>query len=365
VTPEQERALLESTVAGLDDELRAARDRIIALIAGGMAAREAIESVMEGFRGEMAETMATALSGILGQAVGTAAVLQMEVGAVVLSAKLYNEGRNVSQVVEGIVRRHAAGFHDARQLALSLFEGYAFRSPDAEPLQFNPREPRLPKYLREALAGDAATAAELKRAFAGLQVDGLSTQALRAGYQQALEALDIMEATGKGAELLAKRINIAWYERMRYFAARIARTELHRAYAEREALLLMDDEDVEFVQVRRAPGGPVCICTLFAGRDLYGLGPGVYPKAQAPLPPYHPHCRCVTSPRLDLTGRKAKPRDERGDAYFLNRLQPMQAARVMGSQAKRDRVTSCAATPEQVVNAGRDVAYHVRPLGGP
>jgi hypothetical protein len=178
-----------------------------------------------------------------------------------------------------------------------------------------------------------------------------------------LDALADMEATGVGREVLDKRIEVAFYERMRYFSSRIARTELHRAYAAREAQLLMDDADVEFVQVRRAPGrGGPCICVLFTGRDLYGLGPGVYPKALAPLPGYHPFCMCVVSPRLDLTGRTAQERDPQGDAYFLNRLDPSLSARVMGSQAKRDAVLR-GLTPEQVVNAGRDPAYRVKTVG--
>jgi hypothetical protein len=362
VTPEQERALLEATAAGLDDALREAYREIVDLIAAGVVPREAVQSVMDSFRGEMAQTMATALSGILGEAVGTASVLALEVGAVRLSNRVYGEAQIVGEIVQGLVQRHTQGFLDARRLALELFEGYSFREPDAEPLQISPRNPRLPKYLREALLVDDKVLDGMRRAFAGLQVDNLSTPALRAAYQGVLEALDALQA-GAGSALLEKRLEVAFYERMRYFAARIARTELHRAYAEREALMLLDDPDVEFVQVRRAPGrGAPCICALFAGRDLYGLGPGVYPKAVAPRPPFHPFCMCVNSPRLDLTGRTAQPRDAAGDAYFLNRLDPSIAARVMGSQGKRDAVLR-GLTPEQVVNAGRDPAYRVATVG--
>ncbi|MBP8100952.1 MAG: hypothetical protein KAY54_03625 [Burkholderiaceae bacterium] len=362
MTPAQELALLQATAAGLDDEIRQAFAELVRLIQAGTEPREAVAQVMASFQGEMADTMATALSGILGQAVGGAEVMAMQVGAVQLSRKLWAEGLAVSETVEGLVRRHADGFLDARRLALELFEGYAFREPGAEPLQFNTSNPRLPKYLREALMPDEAVRSQIARAFARLQVDGLATGPLRAAYQQVLDALDGIEDAA-GAKLLKKRLDVAFYERMRYFAARIARTELHRAYAYAEAQRLMNDADVEYLQVRRVPGGQPCICTLFAGRDLYGLGAGVYPKALCPLPPYHPFCQCVTSPRLDLTGKKSKPRDPNGDQYFLNRLQPMTAARVMGSQAKRDRVLTGAATPEQVVNAGRDLLYHVKTVG--
>jgi hypothetical protein len=362
LTPEQERALLEAAIAGLDDALRDAFREVVDQIQAGAVPREAVQAVMGGFRGEMATTMASALSGILGEAVGTAAVLEIDVGAVRLSSKLYAEALAAGEIVEGVVRRHTQGFIDSRRLALDLFEGYSFRPPDAEPLQISPRNPRLPKYLREALLTDDDVLAGMKRAFAGMQVDNLATPALRAAYQKALEALDALEA-GAGSALLEKRLQVAFFERMRYFASRIARTELHKAYAEREARLLMDDADVEFVQVRRAPGrGGPCICVLFTGRDLYGLGPGVYPKAMAPRPPFHPHCMCVNSPRLDLTGRRAQSRDEGGDAYFLRRLDPSIAGRVMGSQDKAAAVLR-GVTPEAVVNASRDPAYRVQTIG--
>lgn len=126
----------------------------------------------------------------------------------------------------------------------------------------------------------------------------------------------------------------------------------------------MDDRDVDFVQIRRAPGGAQepCICVLMTQRDRYGMGPGVYPKAQAPRPPFHPHCRCVMSPRLDLTGRKARQEDPNADAYFLDRIGETTAARVMGSKAKRDQVLA-GTSAESVYNASIDPLYRVRTVG--
>ena len=127
---------------------------------------------------------------------------------------------------------------------------------------------------------------------------------------------------------------------------------------------MMEDKAIEFIQIRRAPGRLIpCICALMTGRDLYGLGPGVYPKRSAPVPPFHPFCRCVQSPRLDLTGRKPKPLDEGGDAYFLRRLGQGVAGRIMGSEAKAAEVL--AGKPALVVvNRGRDPAYHIKPIRG-
>jgi hypothetical protein len=361
VTPEQERALLDAAAAGVDDEVRAAYRELVDLIREGVPPRAAVEQVIESFQGEFAEIMSSALSATMATSIGAAAALEITVGGVSLSRHLYAQASIVSNDVQAIVANHAVGFQDARRLALELFEGYTFRPPDAEPLQFSRNNPALPKYLREALLTDDDMAGQMQRLFARIQAGDLSTGALRAAYSELLDALDNLQDDA-GRALLEKRMEVAFYERMRYFATRIARTELHRAYMQREALILMDDEAIQYVQVRRAPGGEPCICSLFAGRDLYGLGAGVYPKAAAPMPPYHPFCRCVVSPRLDLNGRTAKDRDEAGNAYFLSRLDQSVAARVVGSRAKLEQALA-GTSPEAIANGGRDPLYWVRTVG--
>jgi hypothetical protein len=363
VTPEQEQTRIDAAVTDIDAELRAARDRLVAMILDGQEPREAVAVVMETFAGSMAATMREAFADILHSAAGSASGVPITVGPVSLSARLYAEAQATGEVVRGVVQRQASGFQDARKLALELFEGYGFRDPAAEPLVLAPTNERLPKYLREAVLAERDLQGELARAFARIQAGGLSTPALRAAYTELLDAIDGLEG-GAGQRVLARKLDVAFYERMRYFATRIARTELHRAYAEREALLLLADVDVEFVQVRRAPGRQQpCICALFTGRDLYGLGPGVYPKAQSPVPGFHPFCMCVMSPRLDLTGRTATERDEGGDAYFLRRVGETTAGRIMGSQAKAGEVMQRSRTGEEVANASRNPAYRVRRAG--
>lgn len=358
MTPAEELALIEAATAGLDDEVRDAYARLVELIRTGMAPRDAVQQVVESFAGEMADTLAAAFSAVMSGAVGAESVMQMEVGAVSLSRRLYTESTVIGEKVTAIVDRHAQGFVDARRLALELFEGYGFRDPKAEPLVFNPRNEKLPKYLREALLTDVDLAGQIQRAFARVQVADLKTGALRAAYAEALAALDDIEAAG-GQELLAKKMRIAFFERMRYFARRVAQTELHRAYARRQAAELLDDTDVEFVQWRMSPAHPVAdICDYFAGVNRHGLGPGVYPKRLAPVAPAHPHCFCVLSPRLDLTGRTARDVEGADGAYF--RSFPLRdASRIAGSGEKLKKVLA-GADAVAVHNAGIAPAYQVR-----
>lgn len=360
MTPEEIRGIEDAAAAKIEAAAEDAFIGIVQQIRAGVAPRDAVAAAMASFTGEMSEAMSAGLSALLAESVGVAAAMAIEVGGLTLSRRLYAEAENASQVVQGLVQRHAAGFQDARRLALEIFEGYRFRPPEQEPIQFNRSNDRLPRYMREALLSDDDMAAEMARAFANIQAANLRTPALRAAYSELLATIDRIEA-GAGAELLEKRIEVAFFERMRYFATRIARTELHRAYAQREARMMLDDEDLEYVQIRRAPGQSLpCICVLFTGRDLYGLGAGIYPKAQAPVPPYHPFCRCIMAPRLDLTGRTARPMDEGGDAYFLSRLGEGVAGRVMGSRARAAEVLG-GLPAVTVVNRGRDPLYHVQP----
>jgi hypothetical protein len=61
----------------------------------------------------------------------------------------------------------------------------------------------------------------------------------------------------------------------------------------------------------------------------------VYPKPLAPLPPAHPHCRCLLAPRLDLTERKGELREGAETAWLR---QSDHAQRIVGSRAKWERV---------------------------
>lgn len=288
MTPAQEQALIAATAAGLDNDLRAAFDNLLERIQRGEEPRAATEAVMLAFSGQYAAVMRTALAGIMANAMGDTSPVPITTSAVQLSARLYAQAPAVSGVVASIVNAHQQGFQDARALTLQLFEGYGFRPPSQEPLKISPRNPVLPKYLRE-LARDPALGTALQRHFAKAQAASLKTGNLQAAY---LEAIDAIEQ-GKGQQALQKKLQAAFYEKVRYYAQRIAQTELHRNYMAREARLLMDDADVEYVQIRRSSGKRShgrCICDLMAGSDKYGLGPGVYPKHAAPMPPFHPFC---------------------------------------------------------------------------
>lgn len=125
---------------------------------------------------------------------------------------------------------------------------------------------------------------------------------------------------------------------------------------------LLADETIEVVEVRLSPAHPVVdICDLFARQDKYGLGPGLYPKLAAPKPIFHPFCRCRLVSRPDMSAKGAR---ERGgaDRTFLRSLPVNEAARVMGSRDKLQKVLD-GGNSIDLVNAGVPPAYRVRSLG--
>lgn len=357
MTPTQERALLDATAAGLDDDLRAAYRRLIELIGEGMAPRDAVAAVMETFEGEYAQLLADGFGAILERSVGSESVLALQVGDVSLSANLYDASSETAAVVQGIVERHAKGWQDARALTLQIYEGYGFNA--SEPLKWSRRNPKLPRYMREALMTDMGLSSDLKRHFTRLQAEKLRTPALRASYLEAIDALE----EGRGEKVLARKLEVAFQERMRYHANRIAQTELHRAYADRQAVELMDDADVEFVQWRMSATHPrTDICDYFAKVDRFGLGPGVFPKALAPKAPAHPFCRCVLAPCLDIPlGTPYVDNPEAGRAWLQQ--QPISVgAEVVGSRAKRLMALS-GADPVAVYNERTDPRYRILTVG--
>lgn len=126
----------------------------------------------------------------------------------------------------------------------------------------------------------------------------------------------------------------------------------------------MDEDQIEYVQWRLSSKHPkLDICDRHAKLDAYGLGPGVYPKADAPKPPAHPFCLCVVSPRIDLDPKTPPRFNPKAERTFLASLPAQEAARVAGSYAKRLRVLDGGGTLEAIYNEGKDDLYKWKRLG--
>jgi hypothetical protein len=358
MTPEEQYALLRGKSGEIDQAVQAAYERLISLIDSGTDPRDAVDEVMSSFKGEFAKIYAAGLSTVLSESIGSASAVDRPIGRITLSQRLYSQAEATASVVRGVVERHRKGFSDSRQLARELFEGYGFR--DEEVLTISRQNRRLPKYMRQALLDDQAVAKGFAREFARLQVKDLKTPELRTAYNDVLKGIDGIQ-DGPGKTHLQNKIRVAFYERVRYFSKRIAETELHRQFAEQQAVELMADDDIKYVQWRLSTMHPIeDICDYFAGVDLYGLGPGVYPKELAPVAPAHPFCKCVLSP-LALDDVKPKPK-ENAEQEFYSRWSPQSQRRIAGSNKKLERVRNGESTWD-VHNSGTEPEYQVKKAG--
>ena len=111
----------------------------------------------------------------------------------------------------------------------------------------------------------------------------------------------------------------------------------------KEAAIMLDDEEVEFVQIRRRPNAEsVCMCSLYAGRDKYGLGKGV-PEARCAGAALSSVLQVQDGPRTDLTGRKSARRTRRQTAISCARSGNRwpSASRAAGQAGARAAIRRC------------------------
>lgn len=288
MSPSQKDAILDATSSNLSNQLDGYYQELIRRIRNGESPRQAINEITRSFPAEYAEILAPAFTSILGASIGSREVLNLKVSGIKLSNHLYEGIRSVSTNSLKVINDHLRGFQDARKLALQLFEGFGF-NPN-EPLKISSRVTSLPKYLRN-LVSDPIVRNELdtfyKRAISRTRVNQIKTPALKAAYLEALNAIE----NNAGMKALENKLKVAFYERGRFFANRIAQTELHRAWVNNENDIIQRETEVEFVQVTLSASHVIVdICDLFSKQNKFGLGPGIYPKHLAPKPSYHPFC---------------------------------------------------------------------------
>lgn len=164
----------------------------------------------------------------------------------------------------------------------------------------------LPEYLewlvrqsRRVLAGDTSAIKRYQAAVreAESQTNKLAshdapTNALKAAYNQLLDATKQLSE-----KAIDKAVHLAVEEKSRYLAERIARTEISAAWGDGFLARYQKDSDVIAFRWTLSSRHPYFdICDIHAAVNLYGLGPGVYPKNKFPRRPAHPHCMCLIEP---------------------------------------------------------------------
>ena len=313
--------ILTGTALAIRQNARRSYDQMLELLETGISPRDAINQSLRAFEGPYYEDLSKAFSEVLGQEIGTRDVRRWRVVDTTLSDKLYANRRVVEASTMAVLREHVAGVRDLRRTALELYEGYEFRRREVLDIQIP-----LPRYIERAVP----VANEAQRVLARYIAADLKTPALKAAYLQALDGIE-RDVT---KEVRNKLLEIAYYERNRYLANRIAQTEIQRAYADQRAREYLNDDGLTWVEWRLHPSHPKPdICDHHASVDSYGVGPGVFLKHDAPMWPAHPFCKCTVRPRYDI---ELPPKRKRAkvDLAWLRQQDPNFARQVMGSRDK-------------------------------
>ena len=345
-------------VKRLATEAQAELMRLIALTDTLLSVQK-VKTIQQKFNASFTELLAQRLTSAgTGDVWDVRMVKDMKVGDVSLAKRLYTNATQTSNEVAAIVKEHAKGNMQARDLAIRLYDGYDPKDGIKRPLEGRARA-KLPNALKQLTANPVDRAA-LQQVYEQGQryAATLKTEPLKAAYLQALKAWE----KDKGAGALSRALDIAHKEKTRYMANRIAQTELARAHQHALADELMADTTIDVVQVKMSAAHPLTdICDLHSKADLFNLGPGCYPKARAPKPPFHPHCKCRLRSRPDLMASAAREKPG-GEAAYLREVGVVQASRIMGSRAKLQRMLN-GAKLDDVVNAAKNPLYRFQRLG--
>jgi hypothetical protein len=237
----------------------------------------------------------------------------------------------VQQMVAKTIEERIKKNNTYKNTALAIFEGYGEGGviPEQD----------IPKFLRELEQQGRHASIDMKEVRAMLReirprVEKLTTPGMRAAYSKMLNAIEDQSETALDNAIMA-----ATQERTRYYAERIARTEMHRAYIDGFVARWDDNPDCIAYRWKLSSRHPCFdICDLYAKANLYGMGAGVFPKDKVPLLPAHPHCMCRLKPviRGMLDNETPVERIEEGGREYLATLNLHQRRQLLGGYGEKD-----------------------------
>lgn len=248
-----------------------------------------------------------------------------------LSERTTRGGILVRELVARTISEQIKKSATYRQASLAIFDGY--QEAGIIPAQ------SLPKFLREMTQIARRMNIPRGEMLAMLkpirrQVAKGTTAGMRAAYSQLVDALE-----DQNEKALNKAIYAATQERTRYFADRIARTEMARAYQDGFLLKWDNNDDCVAYQWKLSGRHPrYDICDLYAKANLYGMGPGIFPKDKVPRLPAHPHCMCFLKPviRGMIDNETPIDRIEEGGREYLGSVSLHHRQMLLGMHGVKD-----------------------------
>lgn len=339
--------------------------RIKELLQQGLSITEAVKQaykefpVMETLREEVQSQIVAEASAGYGSALPISAVAALTEAwapdGLTLSERTTKGRAGVLNTVINLLRDARRRGDSYKKTALQLFDGY--KKGGVIPQQ------DIPKFMTELFHLSAREGykeleyrAKLRRVQYALQ--RLKTPALKSAYSMLVKAID-----ERNDKALHKAIYSATQERTRYFAERIARTELSRAYIDGFLAQYDADDSVKAYRWRLSSVHPVFdICDVHAEANLYGLGKGVYPKGKVPQLPAHPHCLCYLMPVRDLGDKEPHENIEKGGREYLDGLPLKQRQAILGVHGEKDVRAGASWTAKARGYSGEVLEGRIKPM---
>lgn len=220
-----------------------------------------------------------------------------------LSQRTTKNNKEIIKQAADIIANAIKKGKSVQKTALALFDGYGYGHvlPTQDIPKFMKKLSEIGKLTDYKGREFRKTLRDVER-----QLKRVNVQGMKIAYGKIKEAIE----TGNEKKI-NKAVYVATQERTRYFARRIARTELARAYGDGAMAKWENDEDCVAFQWKLSTEHPFCdICDLYAHADLYGMGPGIFPKDKVPRLPVHPNCMCHLRPIMEgsklLQGKKKR-----------------------------------------------------------
>ena len=327
-----------------DKTIKAFEKEIKRLLKEGKTAREAVNEaykkypVMKTLEKELQKQLEEEMKRGAGEDISINAIhdalsLVWSPDNLTLSERTTKGGKEITAQAASIIAEAIKKGKSVQKTALALFDGYGYGHilPTQDIPEFMKKLSEIGKLTDYKGREFRKTLRDVER-----QLKRVNVQGMKIAYGKVKEAIE----TGNEKKI-NKAVYVATQERTRYFARRIARTELARAYGDGTMAKWENDDDCVAFQWKLSTGHPFCdICDLYANADLYGMGKGIFPKDKVPRLPVHPNCMCHLRPVMSgsklLKSETPKARIEEGGREWFAKQSLPNRQRILGVYGEKN-----------------------------
>lgn len=327
-----------------DKTIKAFEKEIKRLLKEGKTAKEAVKEaykkypVMKTLEKELQKQLEEAMKRGAGEeipinAIHDALSLVWSPDNLTLSERTTKGSKEITAQAASIIAEAIKKGKSVQKTALALFDGYGYGHvlPTQDIPEFMKKLSEIGKLTDYKGQTFRKTLRDVER-----QLKRVNVQGMKIAYRKVKEAIE----TGNEKKI-NKAVYVATQERTRYFARRIARTELARAYGDGAMAKWENDGDCVAFQWKLSTGHPFCdICDLYANADLYGMGKGIFPKDKVPTLPVHPNCMCHLRPVMSgsklLKSETPKARIEEGGREWFAKQSLPNRQRILGVYGEKN-----------------------------